>query len=887
MVRLQNTALVLFLAFFTLVAGTVPVYFDATLRFASHLILLAIVAGWLAVLVVRRRSFPRTPIDLPLWLFLGAMALSTVFSVNRRVSLELLAVNLLYALLFYVVVDFVRTEGAMSRLIRATLAVSSLVIGLALTEVVGWYLGLFPSLGFEQGWPQIGGLQLVPPVFRRTWLVMSVPNTLGAYLVLVIPLGLGVAGALPLRGRRVLTGVWMVLSSVVLFFTFSRGAWLGFAASLPVLALPIYRRGVLGWLRVLFGIRRSELQRPPEGLNNSVLSYAYAGASRRGGRLCPPKGRAGGQSRPPLRRAGGSIPSRVAIVSVLLLGLSVLLVVLVARPTAQLLSGRGSEEARMILYRNALQMASERPVLGYGLGTFGQVNLGRVSGTRLQDAVHGHAHNAYLNNLAEMGALGTLALLWLLVALARGAWTAVRRAGDARSRALAIAAAAGLVGSAVQDLFETPLDQPALLLTTMILVAVLLEIPRRWAPERIEPGQAVLCTRLGRCLVPAALVGWGAIAAALLYVGWANLVYAQGVSAALRSDWDRAKQLIARAVEMDPTLLVYRFELAYAEAQSSMASGDRDGLNRAARDFADALAQDGNYAANYVNLAMVNESGGRSADAIAAMQSAIKLDDVNALYYLNLGLLYEQGGQQDAAVDSYSRAIIRDLSLLRQSFWRTSPERRVLLPRILEKVKAEVSPAVVTAATQTLPLDYGEITVAVARAIALSAGGQPDLALPILDQLIARRSESARLWMERARVYLILGALDKAEKDLRVALFIDPGPLTHYYLGELARLRGDRASARREFSRFVLAHAVPTGYSTLIYRRGGILEPYLPGLVQFTLNDDLVEPVLGIARFHDEIGQPQRAAEIYARLLEYDPELEVAREALARTATSY
>src|SRR3990172_1559157 len=337
----------LFLAFFTLVAGTVPLYFDATLRFASHLLLLAIVGGWLALLLRDRRSWPRTPIDLPLWLFLGSMALSTVFSVNRRISLELLALNLLYGLLFYVWVDLLRGQRAETRLVRVMLLVAAVVTGLALAEVVGWYLGLFPSLGFEQGWPQIGGIHLIPPVLRRTWLVMSVPNTLGAYLVLVIPLGIGVATALSSRSRRLLIGAWVGLSIVVLFFTFSRGAWLGFAASLPVLAFSIRRHSALRALR------------------------ARAVAWRR------------------------------ELVGALLLG--ILVIVLIARPTAQLLGGRGSEEARMILYRNALEMAAERPILGYGLGTFGQVNLGRVSGTGLQNAVHGHAHNAYLNNLAEMG----------------------------------------------------------------------------------------------------------------------------------------------------------------------------------------------------------------------------------------------------------------------------------------------------------------------------------------------------------------------------------------------------------------------------------------------------------------------------------------------------
>ena len=74
--------------------------------------------------------------------------------------------------------------------------------------------------------------------------------------------------------------------------------------------------------------------------------------------------------------------------------------------------------------------------------------------------------------------------------------------------------------------------------------------------------------------------------------------------------------------------------------------------------------------------------------------------------------------------------------------------------------------------------------------------------------------------------------------------------------------------------------------SALVYRRDGILEPYLPGFVHFTLNDDLVDPVLGIASFHESIGATGRAAEIYARLLEYDPELAAAREGLARTGGS-
>ena len=110
---------------------------------------------------------------------------------------------------------------------------------------------------------------------------------------------------------------------------------------------------------------------------------------------------------------------------------------------------------RAVLWRTALDIAAERPVLGIGPDNFRHV-YGRHLGLAAWDP-RVHANSTYLEVLAGMGVVGTAALVWLMVAAARSIPRIVIQAGEARSLIVAasLAACVAIAAHALVDSFLT------------------------------------------------------------------------------------------------------------------------------------------------------------------------------------------------------------------------------------------------------------------------------------------------------------------------------------------------------------------------------------------------------------------------------------------------
>jgi O-antigen ligase len=153
------------------------------------------------------------------------------------------------------------------------------------------------------------------------------------------------------------------------------------------------------------------------------------------------------------------------------------------------------------IWSAALDIYAQHPVIGTGINNFSVAyarlpsTLSDASQRRLLDWEAGaatipfHAHNAYLNLLAEQGIVGLAAfLVFALGALAvlyRGS-----RASDALTRAVCLGAGAGWMTWAVRNLVDVALYEevtyPLLTLTAVASVLVALEerpveVPRRAA----------------------------------------------------------------------------------------------------------------------------------------------------------------------------------------------------------------------------------------------------------------------------------------------------------------------------------------------------------------------------------------------------------------------
>jgi O-antigen ligase len=234
-------------------------------------------------------------------------------------------------------------------------------------------------------------------------------NAVGTTMVGVLFLGLGLA--LDARGwRRLAAGVVSVLGATALVFSYTRGAWIGAAAALPVLAARGGRRARIGVLAL-------------------TLVTLLGGAML------------AGQER-------GALVARIRSI---------------ASPAAN--------ENRIFLLRSGLAIFRDHPVMGTGMNTFPYV-YGRYrlpDDVNPPDA-RPNAHNIVVNMAAEGGVLWLAAFLGLLAQTYRLGLSWSGAPGD---RGLRAAIFAALTGMLVHQLFDGTLLSVHLGFGMWLLMALL------------------------------------------------------------------------------------------------------------------------------------------------------------------------------------------------------------------------------------------------------------------------------------------------------------------------------------------------------------------------------------------------------------------------------
>ena len=111
---------------------------------------------------------------------------------------------------------------------------------------------------------------------------------------------------------------------------------------------------------------------------------------------------------------------------------------------------------RIEMAKVSLRMTADHPWFGVGAGRFYDASAEYMPSTRLAGIYpQENAHNNYLQVLAELGVLGSLLLLWLVITSCRYALAVARGDGPARRAVLA-----GLAAFALTMLFGHPLLTP-------------------------------------------------------------------------------------------------------------------------------------------------------------------------------------------------------------------------------------------------------------------------------------------------------------------------------------------------------------------------------------------------------------------------------------------
>ncbi len=425
--------LVSLIIFTPLAFGTVQVWSITVV----HLITLAVLAAWLIKMnTLGKFKLVKTPLDLPILLFLGIAVITTLTSIYPHTSKIGLYKIINYVLLYYLVVNNIKDSRQIKRI--ATLVV-----------LVGTSLALYGLFNY------FSGIEKIYTLDKKYYLGMLTStyvnhNHIGGYFELAIPLGIGLVLAnqyLPGRRRRskilpaafvsvMLIAVTFIMITA-LVFTYSRGTWIGFLGSMIALGMIISFR---------FKIFRDWSRLKKWGVL-AVLALIIISASL----LVPDK-----------------VKQRAATMFKFQEG----------KVTFNVESAGG----RLIVYENTLQMIKKYPFLGTGPGTFVHVYPRyRNPGFRIfMNAVH----NDYLQYGQEMGIFGLGSFFLLLALFFKKNLSLLKTLNDKYLQGLTLGFLVSIIAIGIHSLGDFNLQIPANALLFWIILALSSSIAVMARPEK-------------------------------------------------------------------------------------------------------------------------------------------------------------------------------------------------------------------------------------------------------------------------------------------------------------------------------------------------------------------------------------------------------------------
>lgn len=482
-------------------------------------------------------------------------------------------------------------------LLRAGWAQDALLKALLAITIVVLFFGCWELGQWYLGWHAALGRWGVPLATYRARSLFGHPNLLASYLVVMWPIALTVLWG---NGQSVWRRGWSLL-------------WGGLA--MVLLLFTSSRGGWAAWagMQLFWGgalafVQRRRLVRWWGHVNKARLLLALLAA------------------------AGGFFWIWRSLLSWLLQNPS--------HPSG----GWAVAPSRFYIWKVALQAWQPAVWFGRGPGTFGLFFLRTVSVP--PEMLLAHAHSVPLQVLAEMGLVGVGLLLGLGGAVLLRMARLGRRPPSAVQKEIAVAAA--LVGGGIHSLVETPVIVPAHAVLWTVCLAMIFAGEDRW------PGKAWGSEMLLR----------GVYFVMLLVGGWRVMtdpVYFAGLKAAAAGRWEEASIRFDRAMQMDPSFVLYWQQSAFAHGWQALDTGgtlrNAQQAKQAVALYERALQIEPAYAVPWANQAVLWWALGERRRAIAAMQAAVARAPRQARFWATLGGWYEQTGNPMQALAAYRRAL--------------------------------------------------------------------------------------------------------------------------------------------------------------------------------------------------------------------------------------
>jgi tetratricopeptide (TPR) repeat protein len=636
------------------------------------------------------------------------------------------------------------------------------LVAAMLALAVGFmYVG---AVGIEwlQWWTLLGRLDLPPLRPSRLDLTFSSPNVVAMVSVSLAAIAL-VGWGDQLRVRRGWTIGILLLTAAVVLLSGSRGAWLASVVALLAVVL-------VWWWR-----HRRPIQRVPW-------------VSK--------------------RRAFGC--------SLLAALVTALVFPVVASRIAE------GDGGRMVYAITAARMFQADPLTGLGLGSWSPQRLQFTDVGEL-DYYVAHAHNVYLQVLAESGLVGVVAgaagIIVVVLLIAAG----LRETSGERYR-WSWAALFLLVFAAVSNLFGFMADKPGVVFLIVVPIAVLDATATSMVRTRLPPRWSAAVGRTATlALFVACLVALGGLG----HSESVALTHQRAVWAANEGDWLTASHLAAEAYAADREMPAYALTLGLASLWTGDWQMAHDSLEQAVR--ADDLPQ------SWLGLASAKVELGRSDEEVAkALRSALRIGVQQPAVALAAGSLFDRIGMRPEADAAYVAALAKRPSIGGDTWWRDRLLGPARFDRLLRAAVAQPQQSGWELALMSGSLDLadsleGQVSDPyLADLIGKSWAGDASAVTSVRDYALARpRDERALGWAARVSAHAGDGAwADKLRALARVAMDAPVDAL------------GFETRVVQVASSEVLTGSLGRTFGGVVYRRPtpiDLLPPGVPRLITFDL----------------------------------------------------
>ncbi len=612
-----------------------------------YIVTIVIMASWLLKMVSRGEiKIQRTPLDIPILLFLTSQIISTILSIDLHTSIwgyysrfngGLLSI-ISYIALYYAFVSNLGTKEQVIKVLKISLTSGALVA----------FYGILEHFGIDSD-------RWVQDVQNRVFSTLGQPNWLAAYLSILIPIAIALGMENPkiqtLNPKQIQNfinlysipyALYAILFYLTILFTKSRsgfaGLWIGLIFFLGYLWLTKNKQllNLKSYIVILllFGGITFLVGSPFEQLK----SFTFDGLRTR---LLP---------------TTNQLPTTT-------------------KPQGPALESGGTEsgEIRKIVWQGAIDIAKHYPFFGSGVETFAysyyQYRPAAHNQTSEWDFLYNKAHNEYLNYLATTGLFGLGSYL-LMIGLFL--WTVLK---NLKSKSLEIALLSAYLSILVSNFFGFSVVTVNLyffLIPAFVLLLTGLVNPNKVLLLPITNSQLPIfnfkfaARWLG--ILTIIIITYYLLLNLVLF--WlADVDFARGYNLDRSGQYEKAYSSLFEAVRKRTDEPTFKDELSVNAAALSTIFYTQDESTASAELVNQALALSGQVVRDHPNIVTFWKTRARLfyilsgmdniylTKTIEVLEQAQKLAPTDVRITYNLALLYDQTGNQEKAINLLTQIV--------------------------------------------------------------------------------------------------------------------------------------------------------------------------------------------------------------------------------------